>query len=285
MNRRYGELLVGLTLLVLGFYALLSSPAFAGIVITMGLILFAMQYGKSVNQQMTSTRSQRNPRTTRLETPEERRARAPRVPAAPKPSRAAANDQDDGVYRHAVDAARRAGIDPEHTYVLSTDIGVMVFEDDRPPVIQRTSALDDRADYLQPFVQLNLPTDAEGRVKFEMVDERGVRRFVHEEHYRLNEGANLIMPAARLRVTGQDSSARWTLRIYAENTLVAEHVIVWEIGTSGVVRRHLMEDGELSPELAAEMRTMMAQQRLDSMSLDDLLSHQDDDPPAQAARR
>ncbi|MFN8530281.1 MAG: hypothetical protein U0670_16905 [Anaerolineae bacterium] len=319
MNGRYGQIALGIVLLMVGMLALLNSAEFAGILLMSGLILFAIQYGRSSARLPSSNapyRSRSRERDRRdanrraeaavnealreaeYRRREARESRAPRpsppsvaydlrdsAPRAPRPAEAAASS--DGIYRHALTAARRAGIDPDQTYVLPTDIGVMVFEDDQPPVIQRTTSLDDRADYIQPFIQLRLPTDAAGRVKFELVDDQGQRRFVYEDSYRLSSGVNLLSPSARLRVKDvQDRTAAWQLRVYAEGTLIAEHEIRWEIGTTGVVRRHLMEDGELSTELNTEMRAMIAQKRLESVSLDDLMAFQEeDDQPQQHARR
>ncbi len=205
----------------------------------------------------------------------EERPRAPSEELSPR----------EGVYRHALAAARRAGIDPEHTYVLSTDVGVLVYRGTDAPVIQRTTALNETAEFIQPFISLRLPTDAEGRVKFELVDENGTRRFVHEEYYRLHGGSNLLTPPSRLRVSDLEASeAKWRLRVYAENMLVAEHEIEWEVASTSVVRRHLMEDGEISSEGVAEMRSLIEEQKLNSMSLDDLLAYQDDDPASKQAR-
>lgn len=316
MNSRYSQITLGIVLLGLGFMALLNNAEFAGILLMTGLILFAIQYGRSAANLPTQRDSRSRYESRRAERErekeerrqeyEDRRARlrdefgrparsAPpstaydlgdvaRAPASQAPAEAPA--PNDGIYRHALAAARRAGINPDQTYVLPTDIGVMVFEGSDPPVIQRTTALDDQADYIQPFIQLRLPTNAEGRVKFELVDEQGERRFVHEDFYRLSSGVNLLTPSARLRVHDLPDRSAWRLRVYAEGTLIAEHEIEWKVGAASVVRRHLMEDGELSTELNTEMRAMMAEKRLESVSLDDLMAYQDDDTSSsQAARR
>ncbi len=50
MNRRFGEILLGLFLLMVGLSALASNAGLAMILVATGLIMFAVQYGRSVNQ-------------------------------------------------------------------------------------------------------------------------------------------------------------------------------------------------------------------------------------------
>ncbi len=318
MNRRFGEILLGIFLLMVGISALASSPGLAMLLVAIGLIMFAVQYGRSVSQmpprgvrrpdyrrrrawweelrdefmqelsasqsQSQRERAQRSAQERDYEARQARLRQEDRAPA-PRPSPAEDISPREGVYRHAIAAARRAGIDPDHTYVLSTDVGVLVYRGTDAPVIQRTTALNDTADFIQPFISLRLPTDAEGRVKFELVDEEGTRRFVHEEFYRLHGGSNLITPPSRMRVSDIGASqTKWRMRVYAENMLVAEHEIEWEVASTSVVRRHLMEDGEISTEGVKEMRNLIEEQKLTSMSLDDLLAYQDDDPASKQAR-
>ncbi len=317
MNRRFGEILLGLFLLMVGISALASNTGLAMILVAIGLIIFAVQYGRSANQipprgvrrrdyrrrrawweelrdefmNEFADRQQREAedRASRIAQEREYEARQARLQREERPPVARTSSEEptprEGVYRHALAAARRAGIDPDHTYVLSTDVGVLVYRGTDSPVIQRTTALNETAEFIQPFVSLRLPTDAEGRVKFELVDETGTRRFVHEEFYRLHGGSNLLTPPSRLRVSDLGASeSTWRLRVYAENMLVAEHEIEWEVASTSVVRRHLMEDGEISSEGVAEMRSLIEEQKLTSMSLDDLLAYQDDDPASKQAR-
>jgi hypothetical protein len=165
----------------------------------------------------------------------------------------------------------------------------MAFSSDQDPVIHRTRPVLDNVDYLQPFVQLRLPTRARGRIRFEILDSDGQILFVHEEDHEFERGRNLITPAARLPI--HDAHAMhgdWELRVSADDVLIAEHRFAWQESTSKAIRRHLTEDGELS----GEVRAMMAENRLQRLSLDDLLSQQDaeqeadeETPRQQASRR
>lgn len=184
-----------------------------------------------------------------------------------------AQPRADQVYAHALDAVRRAGLDPTETHVLPIDIGVMAFSADHEPVIYRTRPVLDNVDYIQPFVQLRLPTRARGRIRFELIDSDGQILFVHEEDHEFQRGRNLVTPAARLPIHDAHAmQGNWQLRVTADDMLIAEHNFAWQESASKAIRRHLTEDGELS----GEIRAMMAENRLQRMSLDDLLEQQDE---------
>lgn len=176
------------------------------------------------------------------------------------------------VYAHALQAAERAGLHPGQAPVIPVDIGVMAFRGDGPPGVFRTRAVPDDIDYLQPFVQLRLPTRARGRIKFEILDSDGQRLFVHEDFYQLERGRNLITPTARLPIHDAQAMHRdWQLRVTADGLPLAEHAFRWQDTDLSVVRRHLTEDGEIGNEL----RTALSENRLGELSLDELLADQD----------
>jgi len=176
------------------------------------------------------------------------------------------------IYQHALDAVEAAGLDPETVQVLATDIGVMAFSGNEDPEICRTRDVYDDVDYIQPYVQLRLAAKAVGLIRFEIVDSDGQVLFVHEEHHQLERGRNLITPAARLPIHDvQAKDGGWTLRVLADSVPLAEHYFGWQESTTSLVRRHLSEDGEISSEL----RAAMAENRLQKVSLDDLLADQD----------
>lgn len=198
---------------------------------------------------------------------------------APRPIRAPQ------VYDHALDAVRNAGRDPERTPVLPVDIGVLTYHGSDEPRIVRDWEVPDDVDYIQPFVQLRLPQPAEGEVRFEIVDAQGKTLYVHTEEHLFERGRNLIVPTTRLPIHDEQAiSQHWELRISVGNILLARHRIEWEDTSNPNVqnrlRRHIGADGELSSEL----RAVLAENRLQTMSLDDLLSDQEsrDDPPRRA---
>lgn len=180
----------------------------------------------------------------------------------------------DEIHRHALDAVRRANRNPDSITVLPVDLGLLTFKGDADPVIHRAWPVDDDCDYVQPFVQLRVPVAATGRVKFEILDSTGQPVFVHEDHYQLRRGRNLLVPAMRLPVHDeQEMDGRWTLRISADGMLLADHTFSWRNSEEDTVRPPLGEDGELS----SEMRAVLQASRLQNLSLDDLLAGQEDD--------
>ncbi len=199
----------------------------------------------------------------------------------PEPNRQSGAEK---VYAHALRAVEKAGLNPDEVRVLPVDIGIMVFKGDQDPQVFRAQPVPDDADYIQPFVELRLPTRATGRIKFEIIDSDGQRVFVHEDIHQLNRGRNLISPAARLPVHDAQAMHRdWMLRVSADGVVLATHNFAWEESESRRVRRHLTEDGEISNEL----RATLAENRLGKVSLDELLDFQNEDqesqpqPPAQ----
>jgi len=274
-TRRNGEVLLGILFLVIGLSSAFNTPGIAVILLFLGVLLLALRI---------SSRSSAQPRQRQSSTPsrpvvERRRpiettrntvARPSPVFVEPPP--------DNGVYKHALSAARAAGLMTDDTsYVLPIDIGVMAYESNNKRMIQRVLPLTELTEFVQPFIQLRLAANAQGRVKFEIIDAQGDRLFVHEDRYQLHEGVNFISPPSRLRVWDVKNSVTWKLRVYADNTLIAEHGLAWEVGTTGVVRRNMLEDGEISPTIRAQVSAMLTENRLTDMSLDELLASQDDD--------
>jgi hypothetical protein len=178
------------------------------------------------------------------------------------------------VYEHALEAVAAAGLDPDAIPVLPVDIGLMAFKNSTDPVVHRTLSVPNDVDYIQPFVQLRLPTKATGKVRFELIDRTGEVVFVHEDIHQLKRGRNLVTPSARLPVHDvHQTDGEWYLRITADGVTIAVHHFEWIEGSTGAVRRHMGSDGELS----SEMRAVLAESRLEKMSLDDMLAYQEDE--------
>jgi hypothetical protein len=265
-DRRFTEIMLGLLLLIAGLALFANDPVLPLILGIVGFYLLARQFDR---RSSTARRSAGG-----FIFGDE----ADEAPLPPKPN-------TDQVYEHALDAVRHAGLDPAEVSVLPTDIGLMVFSADQDPTIFRTRPILDDVDYIQPFVELRLPSRARGRIRFEILDTDGQVLFIHEENHEFERGRNLISPAARLPIhDAQAMHGDWQLRVSADGVLIAEHSFGWQESTSRVMRRHLKEDGELSNEV----RAMIAENRLQRMSLDELLSDQDteeEEPPSQQASR
>ncbi|HVU09705.1 MAG TPA: hypothetical protein VHD90_00450 [Phototrophicaceae bacterium] len=262
IDQRFVRIMIGLLLLIVGLST--GDPAATIVLVGIGLFLLARQF----NTTRSTSSSPFAERVSRDREADESAA----MPGQPA---------EDQVYKHALESVRQAGLDPTEMHVLPIDIGLITYSGDNPPMIYRTRPILDDIDYLQPFVQLRLPTRARGRIRFEISDSDGQILFVHEEDRDFERGRNLITPAARLPLhDGHALHADWQLRVLADGVLIAEHNFGWKENTDAVIRRHLEQDGELS----GEARAIMAENRLSRVSLDDLLAQQEEDNSAEEPR-
>ncbi len=270
MNRRFSEVGLGMVLLLIGIAALGDGGnPFMTLLVLGGIYLLARQFeGGRMPWQSGDSASVSRP--------------IPRGQAQRDMNDYEEQAGRERIYAHALRAVEEAGLDPESVKVLATDIGVMAFKSDDDPAIYRTRPVLDDIDYLQPFVQLRLPQKAVGRIRFEILDSDGQVIFIHEDRHQLERGRNLITPGARLPIhDAQAMHEDWELRVSADGVLLATHYFNWEESTTKVVRRHLSEDGEIGSEL----RATMAESRLQKLSLDDLLSDQEDEQESPRQQR
>ena len=175
------------------------------------------------------------------------------------------------VYRHALESVTRAGLDPDEVQVLAVDIGVLTTKEQGEPQIYRTWSLPDDIDYIQPFVQLRVPTEANGDIRFEIIDAVGDAVYIHEDSFKLTRGRNFLTPNTRMPLHDQmELDGKWSLRVIADGVTIADHRFEYSEATGANIRRHIGEDGEIN----TEMRAVMAENRVPKMSLDDLLAYQ-----------
>lgn len=269
---KFWQILVGLLIVVLVFNVTALEAALVPLILA-GIIFYGLRQNGMLPRPpaMRSLDSEPWPaqQRQRQQRPTEEEVRFENQDSSSEP-----------IYSHAIQAVHRAGIDPNETMVLPVDIGVMAFRAGDAPTIYRSQPVSEDIDYLQPFIQLRVPQRAMGRVKFELVDGDGQTLFIHEDLHQLQRGRNLVMPSARLPI--HDALAiqsHWRLRVSADDRLLAEHRFFWQETAPGI-RPTLAEDGEISPEL----RTAISQNERQSLSLDDLLSDQEDEPRQQRRR-
>ena len=175
------------------------------------------------------------------------------------------------VYRHALESVERAGLDPDEVQVLAVDIGLLTTTEDGEPQIYRTWSLPDDIDYIQPFVQLRVPMEANGNIRFEIMDAVGDPVYIHEDTFKLTRGRNFLTPNTRMPLHDQmELDGKWSLRIVADGVTIAHHRFEYSEATGANIRRHIGEDGEIN----TEMRAIMTENRVPKMSLDDLLAYQ-----------
>jgi hypothetical protein len=276
-NRRFWEIMGGLSLIMIGLAAL-SNGGSATVPVMVGLAgfyLLARQFDRR-NQEHDSapmSHAQRQ-RQEHIRAISRARQQADEFDQPARPSSGA-----EQVYSHAIRAVRRAGLEPDDTQVLPVDVGVIALRAGRDPVVHRSQPVQNDADYIQPFVQLRLPTKASGRVRFEIQDSNGQVLYIHEDNHQLQRGRNLITPSSRLPVHDEQAMEDdWELHVSADGMLLAKHVIGWREHTERNVK--LESDGELSTEL----RAAIVHNEQGSVSLDELLSFQDE-PTERKGRR
>ncbi|MCU0514833.1 MAG: hypothetical protein MUE40_19940 [Anaerolineae bacterium] len=257
-------IILAFILLALGAVALFENAVLL-VFILLGLLFLVRQFDNNQLNQTYATGYEGSAADDEYDDWEEAESR----PLPPQQS-----TQREPVYRHALEAVTRAGLDPDTVQVLAVDIGVMAFKDSEQPAVFRTWSVPDDVDYLQPFVQLRLPGKARGRVRFELLDAGGNAVFVHEDVHNLERGRNFVTPAARLPIhDSREMDGKWQLRVSADGVLLATHRFEFAEATGAEIQRHIGEDGEINTEL----RAVMAESRLPRMSLDDLLSYQDEE--------
>jgi len=250
-------LLLAFILLMLGGVALAENAGLV-VLILIGLLFLVRQFDSNA---LSSTYDQDEYDFEREREWEEIRSRENR------------QAQTEPVYRHALEAVTRAGMDPDNVQVLVVDIGLIAFRDeDMTPY--RTWSMPDDVDYVQPFVQLRLPTTATGRIKFEVLDGAGNPVFIHEDAHNLIRGRNFVTPAARLAIHDErNMDGRWQVRVSADGVLLAVHRFEFAEAKNAHISRHIGEDGEINTEL----RAVMQESKLQKMSLDDLLAYQEEE--------
>jgi hypothetical protein len=182
---------------------------------------------------------------------------------------------------HAAEAVAAAGHAPEDLALLPVDIGFLAYTSGSRPVVHREAPIPDTVDYIQPYIELSLDRPAAGTLRFEIVDSEGEIHYVREERRQLKAGRTPVIPETRMPVGDfLYTNDSWSLRVYAANTLIAEHHFGWiDPDVAPALREHLAEDGELS----ADLEVLVEQASLQPMSLDELLG--DEAPPARAAGR
>lgn len=187
----------------------------------------------------------------------------------------------------AIEAMQRAGQNPAALAVPPVDLGLLAYDSNgREPTTFREERLPDDAGYVRPFAVFRSPRRARGKIRFEMLDGGGVRRFIDVSEWTLNSGDTFVYAQSWLPVRNlQSLDGAWTLRLYGADTLLAEHEFRWRDPGGGELRAALTGDGEIKGDPLQEIR-----ERRRRLSLDDLLEDQEgglieSDPEIEAAAR
>lgn len=227
------------------------------------------------------SRDQRSSRDDRYTLSDSRRRELPsRAASTSTQAKTKAKSVD---HPHADEAVRRAGIDPDRAGLTLTDVGLIVYGPEPRPVVHRELAVPDTADYVQPFAELKAVRAARGVLTFELVDPAGEVVYRREEQQQIKAGKTAVIARTRLPMGDHfDFSQGWTLRLYANDVLLAEHPFGWfdPSNRTEALREVMSNDGELTADLSA----LMEDEGFQPMSLDDLLGEEEAAPRRRAAR-
>jgi hypothetical protein len=171
------------------------------------------------------------------------------------------------------DAMQRAGYAGGGEYVEVTDIGLLAYrQSDEPKMVRYGDVLVD-THFLRPFIELWLPYQSRGTVRFELLDGTARVRYVDEADYDLEPGENVLLPSTWLPLHGKTiPTGEWRLQVMAGDTLLARHAFGWQQVGGGELQPYIASDGEISPALQQALRGHARQE----VSLADLLSDQEE---------
>ncbi|GAB4548594.1 MAG: hypothetical protein OHK0023_11920 [Anaerolineae bacterium] len=200
-------------------------------------------------------------------------------------------DDDDHVSsqsRHVVpqqvakQATQRAGATGSWLLTLE-DIGVLAYHGDSSPDVNRLNPVTAETSHIRPFIVIQLPyKQGEGTIRFELIDETGAVRFNTAEKYLLKQGMNFVTPRTYLPLPTDRGRGTWSVRVSIGDRLLAIHDFPMQAARKASSTESLLaDDGEIAPWLAEAIAEN--NRRGSGVSLDELLSVQDDDELAAAS--
>lgn len=202
-------------------------------------------------------------------------------------------DEDDydsvpSQYQHVVpqqvakQALQRAGATGSWLLTLE-DIGVLAYHGDNSPDVNRLNPVAAETNHIRPFVVIQLPyKQGEGTIRFELIDEAGAVRFNTAEKYLLKQGMNFVTPRTYLPLPNNRGRGTWSVRVSIGDRLLALHDFPMQAARKAAADESLLsDDGEIAPWLAEAIAEN--NRRGSGVSLDELLSVQDDDELAAAS--
>ncbi len=178
--------------------------------------------------------------------------------------------EDDFVYPHAQVAVQSAGASINDTRATLTDIGLLVVRAGSAETnIYRTESLPLDTVAVQPYLRLNLTERAVGELHFILRDPNGETHFDYHEQHEYDDGDNLIVARARMRVDDTlPLGPGWEMTVKVGDTTVARHRFDWRKAVP-VINDPLEEDGEITNRLRDKLSDLD-----EEMSLRELLNEQ-----------
>lgn len=131
--------------------------------------------------------------------------------------------------REAVERARRRGSIVDEALTL-LDVGLITSQSNREGMVMRRTrsvSLDD--DGVRPFITLHVQprrAEAVARIRFEIIDQQGIARYVHETRTYLRDGEMNILADHQLPLLDNADALHagdWDLRVYVDGALLGAH--------------------------------------------------------------
>lgn len=184
--------------------------------------------------------------------------------------------------REAADKARARG-----SYYASAvemiDVGLIASQSgSEGMVMRRTRSISKDDDGVRPFITLQVPgaeADRDANVRFELIDQNGNERYIHQMQVFLREGEVNVLADHHLPMMGNDEIAGmgdWDLRVYVDDTLIGVHAL--QLVPSSEERRDRVRSGGRHYAMQDEepARRTTRDDGSKPMSLEDLLRGQDE---------
>jgi hypothetical protein len=183
------------------------------------------------------------------------------------------------IYPHALAAIHKTRKIIDRRLPVPVDLGLVIYKTETQREIYRVREIPTTAAYIQPFVQIYMPTTMSTvNLCFEI--KTGEQRlFSHRQVYDAQDLSLIITPTRLALSPQQIFDQTWELHIKAGDVLLASHPIKWNIGETTTLVGTLSADGEISEEL----NILMDVEVLEPLSLDELLAESGNETQRQGA--
>ena len=174
------------------------------------------------------------------------------------------------------------------TLIRMTDIGIIATQTGEEGISMRRARLVSKDDdALRPFITLQIPAsmaDRQATIRFEMSDQTGNDKFVHEMRVFLRDGSMNILSENHLPMFDNPNisgTGDWDLRIYVDGVLMGIHD--FNLTLSQAERRQRLAGNRHQKDVVSDGEILRAEKRLRAenlnvpLSLEELIRSQSDD--------
>lgn len=183
------------------------------------------------------------------------------------------NRRADEITQMCNNAMKRAGYRPETGPYRIVDVGLLVYHSADTAKMTRTAPVPTDAGWLRPFVEFQVGQRMdETDVYFELYDSQGILHFAEKFTARLGKQTRVVCQTWLPLRDKQAVLGRWALFISVSQMRIGVHTFTWEIVRHDGLLGQTNSEGEINDEL----RQIVQKGEFRPMSLDELLSGQED---------